>query len=419
MSTSITFRHRIAHQASLLRSTRITRRALLGTSASAILATLAGCTSSDDKKTPTVEPTEAVVPEPSQGAPTPTQEAITSPVAGYLDPERWKGRTITVATVAAGDYLDALQESYFQAFTTATGAAVRHTQFGRDGLTTLVQQVDDAEVVWDVALIPTENVLPLAQKGYLLGIDYNVIDATALYPEIAMQHAVGQALYSTTIVYPWNTDPAPTGWHDFWDLTTFTGKRALRRSPVGTLEFALLADGVPANALYPLDVPRAFASLDKIREATLFYEDSKQPVELVRTGQARLASAWSVRTTLPDLANMVRVQWSGGMVSADSWAIPRGSQNADVAMSFINFATRAVPSASFSRLQPFGPVNKDAFALLRPDVAESLPTSPNNLRDQFFQNWSYWAEHSDPLTAQFEDWWLNPVATPVANATPT
>jgi len=32
--------------------------------------------------------------------------------------------------------------------------------------------------------------------------------------------------------------------------------RALRNSPVDNLEFALMADGVPANKLYPLDVDR-------------------------------------------------------------------------------------------------------------------------------------------------------------------
>ena len=396
---------------------RRSRRALFGTGAGLLLAGLAGCSIDGNKPEPTPEPTEASIPEPTVGEPTATQEPIGSPVAGYLDPDRWKGRSITVATAAAGDYLKALQESYFTAFTAATGAAVRHTELGRDGLTTLTQQVDDGEVVWDIALMPTENVLPLAQKGYLQGIDYNVIDATSLYPEIAMQHAVGQALYSTVIVYPWNADPAPAGWADFWDLGHFGQGRALRRSPVGTLEFALLADGVTPDKLYPIDIPRAFSRLAAIRETTIFYEDSKQPVELVRTAQVGLAAAWSVRTTLPDAANMVKVQWNGGMVSADSWAIPRGSQNTDVAMSFINFATRAVPAASFSRLQPFGPVNKDAFDLLRPDVIASLPTSPHNLRGQFFQNWSYWAEHTDPLTAQFEDWLLNPVASPTA-ATP-
>ncbi|MGC4105731.1 MAG: extracellular solute-binding protein [Thermomicrobiales bacterium] len=398
---------------------RWSRRAAMGASASLVLAGLSACSiGSDDEPESTPEPTAITVPEPTQGVPTPTQEPIASPVAGYLDPERWQGRSISVATAAAGDYLRALQESYFEAFTTATGATVRHTEFGRDGITTLAKQVDDGDVVWDVALIPTENVLPLAQKKYLQAIDYNVIDATALYPEITMQHAVGQALYSTTIVYPWNADPAPKGWADFWNPGLFGGTRALRRSPIGTLEFALLAAGVTTDKLYPLDVPRAFSMLETMRQTTIFYEDSKQPVELVRTGQVGLASAWSVRTTLPDVANAVNVQWNGGMISADSWAIPRGSGNADVAMSFINFATRAVPAANFSRLQPFGPVNKNAFALLRPDIVASLPTSPTNIKGQFFQNWSYWTEHTDPLTAQFEDWLLNPQSTPVPDASP-
>jgi putative spermidine/putrescine transport system substrate-binding protein len=100
------------------------------------------------------------------------------------------------------------------------------------------------------------------------------------------------------------------------------------------------------------------------------------------------------------------------MVSADSWVVPRVAPNADVAMSFINFATRAVPSANFSLLQPFGPINKDALPLLRPDVAAMMPNFPANLDVQFFENWSYWRDQREPLTAQFEDWLLNPPATP-------
>jgi putative spermidine/putrescine transport system substrate-binding protein len=85
-------------------------------------------------------------------------------------------------------------------------------------------------------------------------------------------------------------------------------------------------------------------------------------------------------------------------------------------MSFINFCTRAVPSANYSRLETFGPVNKDALALLRPDIVAELPNSPDNLPLQFFQNWSYWAENEEFLTAQFEDWLLNPTGSPTAEA---
>ncbi|HWV34286.1 MAG TPA: extracellular solute-binding protein [Thermomicrobiales bacterium] len=401
-------------------SARWSRRGLLGLGVSGAVLGLASCTvngSSESKPTQTPMPTATT--EPTQAAPTPTQPPIGSPVPGYLDPNRWKGRSITVASAAIGTYLDALNEAYFDAFAEATGATVRHTQFGRDGIAGLADQVEEGPITWDVVLIPTENVLPLAQKGYLTAIDYNIVDPAALYPEIAMQHAVGQALYSTAIVYPAQTSSPPTGWKDFWDLSKFGGTRALRKDPVGTLEFALLADGVEIKDLYPLDTARAFASLEKLRDATIFYEDSKQPVELVRTGQVGLASAWSVRTDLPDVASLVKTQWAGGMISADSWGIPKGSPNTDVAMSFINFATRSVPAATFSRLQPFGPVNKNAFDLLRPDVVATLPNAPENIGSQFFENWSYWAGQQEDLTTQFNDWVLNPPATPVLPATPT
>jgi putative spermidine/putrescine transport system substrate-binding protein len=382
---------------------------------------LAGCSPTDDNGgEETVDLSSPIadlledVPDATQAPPTPTQPAIGSPVPGYLDSERWFARSLVVATAGVGDYLDALTNAFFTPFEISTGATVRHQQFGRDGIANLIDQVENGETVWDVVLIPAEEVLPLAQQGYLAPIDYDIIDPTSLYEEAVMQHGVGAMYYSTVMASSAAVDETPESWADFWDLSTFSGTRALRRSPIGTLEFALMADGVEMAALYPLDVPRAFASLERLREATIFYEDSKQPVELVRTGQVGLASAWNIRSQLPDVASLVTLTWQGGMISADSWAVPRGAENLDVAMSFINFATRAVPSANFSLHQPFGPANMNALELIREDVVAVLPTAPAHFEQQFFENWAYWADNREALEAQFEDWLFNPLASPAA-----
>lgn len=396
-------------------SRRWSRRGLLAAGAGALAFGLVGC-GRDDPAEPTDEAeAENTLPTlPTQLPPTPTQPPLSSPVAGYLDPARWQGRTLVVASPGVGVYLDALEAAFFEPFAAATGATVQHQQYGTEGVASLRDQVDNGEHVWDVALLPTADVLPLAQDGYLAPIDYNVVDPTALYDALSMQHAVGAALYATVIVYPTGAAQVPANWRDFWDVSRFENTRALRRSPVGTLEFALLADGVDPTKLYPLDTTRAFGSLERIRTATMFWEDSKQPVELARTHQVGLASAWTVRTALPDVASLVQIQWQGGMISADSWGIPRGATNMDVAMSFVNFATRAIPTANFARLQPFGPVNQDALALLRPDVVDSLPNAPSNLAVQFFEGWGYWADNVERLTTLFEDWLLNPPASPEA-----
>lgn len=395
-------------------SRRWSRRGLLAAGASTLALGLASCGGDDEETTSEVAETvtTALTPPPTQLPPTPTQPPLTSPVAGYLDPERWQGRTLVVASPGVGAYLEALETAFLAPFATSTGATVQHQQYGQEGVASLQDQVDAGESVWDVVLLPTAGVLPLARAGYLAPIDYNVVEPTALYEAVTMQHGVGAALYATVIVYSSVAEQTPADWAAFWDLSGHSGTRALRRSPVGTLEFALLADGVEQSQLYPLDTVRAYRSLERIRGATMFWQDSKQPVELVRTMQVGLASAWTVRTVLPDVASLVQIQWRGGMVSADSWVLPRGSSNGDVAMSFVNFATRATPTANFARLQPFAPVNRDALALLRPDVVESLPTAPSHVDQLFFENWSYWTDNLERLTVQFEDWLLNPPATP-------
>lgn len=400
-----------------LSTRRITRRSLIGFGGALALA---GCSplDDDDVEEEIASPIAALleIPDATQAPPTPTQAAIGSPVPGYLDDQRWYGRSLVVATAGVGTYLDALTAAFFDPFAAATGATVRHQSFGRDGIEALIDQVTNNETVWDVVLIPTGDVLPLAQQRHLEPIDYAVVDPSSLYEETAMQHGVGAMYYSTVMVTASAVEGEPRSWADFWDLGQFAGTRALRRHPIGTLEFALLADGVPRDELYPIDVPRAFASLDRIRDATIFYEDSKQPVELVRTGQVGMASAWNIRSTLPDVTSLVALHWQDGMISADSWVIPRGAENRDVAMSFINFATRAIPSANFSLLQPFGPANRDALAMIRDDVVAALPTAATHMRVQFFENWSYWADNQERLEAQFEDWLLNPVASPEAAA---
>lgn len=399
---------------------RLTRRSLLGLTAGCVVAGVGACVGGDGEKKPAATATPQPSPTPNW-TPTPTQDAIASPVAGYSDPTRWQGRTLTVAAWG-GDYQNAQEKAFFDPFAEATGVKV---QIKRADLGDLQNQVENESVAWDVVTVPMEDVLGLAHGKYLEPIDYKVVDRTALFAEIALQYGVGVAFYSTVMIYPASSKRAPRDWREFWNVPPLgpDGKpgpaaaRSLRRSPVGTLEFALLADGVTTDALYPLDVERAFASLDRLRAYVLvWWQEGKEPIQLVASGEAEIASAWNTRIWELDLNDSVRVQWFGGMLSADSWVVPRGAPNADIAMDFVNFATRAVPSANFGRLIPFGPVNKDAYALLRPDRAAVLPSDPANKAIQFVQNWNFWADNRDALTSRFEDWFLS---NPKATASPT
>lgn len=379
----------------------MTRRRLVGTAVGGwVVAGLSACGvgGGDEADDDTPEPTET-----PDLTPIPTQAAIGTPVGGYVNPERYLGRTLTVAT-PTGPYADAQRDAYFTPFQDATGAEVFSRGLGSDQ-SDLTGQVDSEVVTWDVACVPMDWVRTLANDGYLTEIDRAYVDVTVLFPEVVGQYAVGADLFSTAIVYPVDAAEIPSDWRDFWNVERFGEGRCLRKKPVGTLEFALLADGVPRGELYPLDVDRAFASLDRIKPHIVqWWEDGKQPSELVANLQAGLAASWNIRADLQTVRDDVRIQWTGGMLSADAWVVPRGAPNLDLAMDFINYVTRAVPQANFSRLLPYGPVNRAAFDHIRPDRLPFLPSAQPQFDLQFFENWNYWIDNLDLLTDRFNEW---------------
>jgi len=379
----------------------ITRRRVVGTAIGGwVMAGLSACGigGGDDDAGDIPDPTET-----PKLTPTPTQAAIGTPVGGYVNPDRYRGRTLTVAT-SIGPYADAQRDAYFTPFQDATGAEVFSRGLGSNQ-SDLTGQVDGEVVTWDVACVPMDWVRTLANDGYLTEIDRAYVDVTVLFPEVVGQYAVGADLFSTAIVYPVAAAQSPSDWGDFWNTASFGEGRCLRKSPVGTLEFALLADGVRRDDLYPLDVDRAFASLDRIKPHIVqWWEDGKQPAELVANLQAGLASSWNIRADLQTVRDEVRLQWTGGMLSADAWVVPRGAPNLDVAMDFINYATRAVPQANFSRQLTYGPVNRRAFDHIRPDRLPFLPSAQPQFGLQFFENWNYWIDNLDLLTDRFNEW---------------
>ena len=83
---------------------------------------------------------------------------------------------------------------------------------------------------------------------------------------------VGNFVYAMVMGYHTAAYPKgkePKSWAEFWDIKAFPGPRTLADMASGApdLEFALIADGVPPDKLYPLDIERGFKSLSRVRPA--------------------------------------------------------------------------------------------------------------------------------------------------------
>lgn len=374
---------------------RLSRRRFLQR-ASLLAAGLSVASCGDD---PAAEPSPTV-----PAAPTP-EPVLVEAVPGYDDPSRWEGRTLRV-TSWGGDYQEAQARAFFEPFERLTGATI---SVDPTDIVALREQVDTGEVTWDLCDILTENALPLANVGVIQNIDYGAINTTDLFPEAVTEHALTSGFYSTVLAYRsdvWEDQPPPSGWVDFWDLERYPGIRGLHRDPRTTLEFALLADGVSQIDLYPLDVERALVSLDRIRPSLeLWWEQGAQPSQMVTSGDIDMVSVWNSRiNTISSEVAPVLIQWSGGAMSGDSWVIPSGAPNVEMALDFMQFATRPETCAAFSSLVPFGPVNRLTFDLLPEDRLASLPTSPELKPQQFHVNHEWWFANREAVVVRFEEW---------------
>lgn len=372
------------------------RRFLRLASLAGASALLAGCRG-DDTPTPSATPT----PPP----PTAEPEVLVTAVAGYDDPAIWAGRTLTV-TSWGGDYQRAQERAIVEPFQRLTGAVV---SVEPTDITQLRDQVEDEDVRWDVCDVLTDDVLVLANLGLIEEIDFNIVDSDGLFPDLRMDHGVGSSFYSTVLAYQrdaWPGQPPPASWVDFWNVDRFPGARGLHRQAQTTLEFALLADGVAIGELYPLDLPRAFAALDRVLPSiTLLWEQGAQPPQIMSSGDLAMVAAWHSRMeAIREDGAPVEIVWNEGALAGDSWVIPRGSANRDLAMDFVNFATRPEVCAAFASLVPFGPVNRKAFDLLPREVAERLPSYPPNHDVQFLIDFEWWFSNREAVDQQFEDW---------------
>ena len=72
----------------------------------------------------------------------------------------------------------------------------------------------------------------------------------------------------------------------------------MRRVPQGNLEFALMADGVPRDQVYPaLSTPegleRAFRKLDTIKDEVIWWEAGAQPQQMLADGEVVMSTAYN------------------------------------------------------------------------------------------------------------------------------
>lgn len=311
-----------------------------------------------------------------------------------------KGTGEIVITSGGGSWEDAQKKAYFEPFEKETGIKVVLVP---EDHAKLLASVEAGKPEADITSINAGQLGGFLTRGAVQKIDYKYFDEETLagMPAILKnEFGVGSVLYSVVMAYNEAEYPAgkprPQTWAEFFDTRKFPGPRGLARCEKiidgGTLEIASLATGVANDALYPLDMDKAFAKLEELKpEVGKWWQSGAEAPQGLIDGELAVSSAWNGRIYgAKKKGAPVDLNWNQSLIQYDYWVVMKGSPNYDNVMKFLAFFARAKPQADFAIEIAYGPVNEKAYDFIPADLAQWLPGSPVNVKQQIYQDYTWW-----------------------------
>jgi putative spermidine/putrescine transport system substrate-binding protein len=281
------------------------------------------------------------------------------------------------------------------------------------GIAKLQAAQESGNVPWQVITFGTMSDLLLAERADLLvKIDPEIVPLDKLEKGGYTEHAIFGFPFAAVIA--WNTDKwplsgkHPTTLEDIFDTASYPGKRCLYKYPqfAGVLESALLADGVPADKLYPLDTKRAYTTLNKIRDDIVWWTNGSQGVQQLLSGACDLALIWNAPLSEAIRKNNApfAYAWGHAIWSYTPVAIPKGVKNERASQAFLKMMvenTAAQEKFLEKTTYLLAPL-KEQVAI--PDDLKEAVLAGENMNTAIQESAEYYADAIDGVLKQFNTW---------------
>ena len=317
--------------------------------------------------------------------------------AGKADPTRPRSGQEPVLRVATfgGSIQEAQQTAMFKPFADDTGAHLAVSGWS-GALRVLQTRAATGAEDWTLLLMEASSVQVACKQGLLLAAPL-ARDPAGDAPD-RPGTGCGVPAWRMNLVLAWDrgrVGVTPT-WNDFWNVAQHPGKRGLRHDPRGTLEIALMADGVAPGDVYRAlsttdGVDRAFRELDQLKPYIVWWNTPEQAVQIIESGAVLMSSAPAGEIAAADRVGHrdIGAQWSQSLGIALDWAIPRAapSQGRGRAQRLLGFVSDPARQAAFSAAYP------------SPPPADAAPRQATLKMDD-----SFWSGHLVALQSRFDRW---------------
>lgn len=284
------------------------------------------------------------------------------------------------------------------------------------------------KTTWDLVDMVASDAILSCDEGLVVEVDHDTLLAAApdgTLPSVDFGDLlvspcfIPQIVYSTTFGYRIDKvgDTPPTSINDVFDVEKYPGKRSLEKKPVNNLEWALIADGVPAAEVYSMldtdaGVERAFAKLDTIKDHVIWWEKGAQTPQLLADGEVIMGSTYNGRlfAVIEEEKQPVAMMWDYQVYDLDGWVIPAGGPNQADVEKYLKYATGTQQLADQAKYISYGPARASSAPLvgkhgsLGIDMAPHMPTAPANSKNTLLYNYEFWADNVDDLTEKFQAW---------------
>ncbi len=329
-----------------------------------------------------------------------------------------------------GAYTASQQKAYGTPWEEKTGKKI-HWENYNGGLGEVRTQVESGTVTWDIVdVLPhearvgcDEGLFEEIPERYLVKtMDGKSLDEDMMVPR-PNKCVAPQIWWSYMMFYDepaWAGKQAPASIADFFNVSDFPGKRGIHSWPNALIEMALVADGVDPKGVYEVmdtdeGIDRAFATLDKIRDHSVFWSAGSKPLEFVKSGETSMALAYNGRVGAANLsedATFVPV-WDGQVLEEEWMVVVKGTPNMEAAFEFIGFASAPEQQAGQARYINYGPMRNSAFGIIEAgepwfhngkNIMEHMPNRPEVMARSVIANPDWWADNGDAVKERFDAW---------------